>query len=106
MTATLKRIFVDFNTLTSAPEDVAKFSERFTPPDMDLHNGERVILSDGELEVEAILQHSDHTENWLATPIPGTWRDVESPTPSVEELLRWSADYDRQHVQEQHQARR
>lgn len=63
---------------------------------MDLRDGERVVLYDGELEVEAVL-HDQDGENWMATPIAGTWRDVESATPGVEALERWSAEYDRRH---------
>lgn len=92
----MKRIFVDFNTLMSAPVDTVKFRERYTPPDLDLRDGERVVLYDGELEVEAIL-HDHEGENWMATPIPGTWRDVEQATPGVEALERWSAEYDLRH---------
>lgn len=92
----MKRICVDFNTLTSAPVDIVKFRERYSPPDMDLCEGERVVLYDGELEVEAVL-HDQDGENWMATPIPGTWRDVVNETPGVEALERWSAEYDRRH---------
>lgn len=92
----MKRIFVDFNTLTSAPVDIVKFRERYTPPELHLREGERVVLYDCELEVEAVL-HDRDGENWMATPIPGTWRDVHNETPGVEELERWSAEYDRWH---------
>lgn len=92
----MKRIFVDFNTLTSAPEGVVKFRERFIPPDEHLRAGERVMLYDGEMEVEAILQHGvQDGEMWMAVPIPSTWRDVENETPGAEQLQRWSAEYDR-----------
>ncbi len=92
----LKRICVDFNTLNSTPIDVVRFSERFTPPDLDLRDGELVTLYDGELEVDAFL-HDHDGKNWMATPIPSTWRDVEQETPGVESLERWSAEYDLRH---------
>ena len=83
----MKRIFVDFNTLNSAPEDLVKFPQDGTPP---LVEGERIILTDGELEVEAIVV--PYTTWWgerhlLAQPDPDTWRDLvaqEIPLPPIE----------------------
>jgi hypothetical protein len=72
----MKRIAVDFNTLNSAPEDLVKFPQDGIPPVVE---GERVILTDGELEVEATVVW--YTTPWgahrlMATPDADTWRDL------------------------------
>ena len=72
----MQRISVDFNTLNSAPEDLVKFPQDSTPP---LVEGERVILTDGELEVEATV--ISYTTLWgghrlMAAPDAATWRDL------------------------------
>jgi hypothetical protein len=72
----MKRISVDFNTLNSAPEDLVKFPQDGTPP---LVEGERVILTDDELEVEATIV--SYTTPWgeqcqMAAPDAATWRDL------------------------------
>lgn len=72
----MKRISVDFNTLNSAPVDLVKFPQDGTPA---LVEGERIILTDDELEVEAIVV--SYTTPWgelrlMAAPDAGTWRDL------------------------------
>lgn len=84
----LKRIFVDFNTLTSAPVGLVKYlQEDGQPP---LEEGERVLLFDGEgLEVEATIV--PYTAPWgshelLAAPDESTWRDTipqQTPLPPI-----------------------
>ena len=75
----LKRIHVDFNTMTSAPVDLVKIAgpgawQEATLP--DLTDGERVTLYDADgLEVEATVIHTD-TGWWMAAPDVATWRDM------------------------------
>ncbi|MFI5274865.1 MAG: hypothetical protein ACHQ4H_17680 [Ktedonobacterales bacterium] len=88
----MKRIFVDSNTRTSAPEGIVKILERYTPLDnTGLRTGKRVMLYDGEMEVEAVLQCGDRSGHWQAMPNRAIWRDIPSPTPSADDLQRWSA---------------
>ncbi len=85
----LKRIFVDFNTLTSAPVGLVKYlQEDGQPP---LQEGERVALYDADgLEVEATIVPFVTAQGervWLAAPDEATWRDTipqEVPLPPVE----------------------
>jgi hypothetical protein len=85
----MKRIHVDFNTLTSAPEGLVKYlQEDGQPP---LQDGERVVLYDADgLEVEAIIvpfMTAWGEQMWLASPDEATWRDAappEIPLPPVE----------------------
>lgn len=72
----MKRVSVDFNTLNSAPVDLIKFPQDGTPP---LVAGERVLFTDGELEVEAIIV--SYATSWgehhlMAAPDRDTWRDL------------------------------
>ncbi len=78
----MRRIPVDFNTLTSAPVGVVKFhaidplaGESYE----DLAIGEQVELYEDEattaLVVKATLTERWH-ELWLATPDPATWQDI------------------------------
>ncbi len=85
----MKRIHVDFNTLTSAPVGLVKYlQEDGQPP---LQEGERVVLYDADgLEVEATVipfttAWGEH--DWLAAPDEATWRDTvpqENPLPPME----------------------
>jgi hypothetical protein len=87
----LKRIYVDFNTLTSAPEGLVKYlQENGQPP---LCEGERVVLYDADgLEVEAAIVPFETAWGecvWLASPDGATWRDTapqEVQLPPVEAL--------------------
>lgn len=46
-------------------------------PDLPpLQEGERVILSDEELEVEAALHYDAASDLWLAIPDNSTWREI------------------------------
>lgn len=85
----LKRIHVDFNTLTSAPVGFVKYlQEDGQPP---LQDGERVVLYDADgLEVEATIipfVTAQGEQVWLAAPDEATWRDTvppEIPLPPME----------------------
>jgi len=86
----MKRLWVDFNTLSSAPVDLVKIAapgsadEQALPP---LRQGERVLLYDADgLEVEATIIH-DEAGWWLAAPDGATWRDTvptDNPLPSLD----------------------
>jgi len=83
----MRHINVDFNEQTSdkrialttigSLNSIASFKE-------SLHVGERVLLSDGEIEVEAVLERRvipesylrPSSEVWQAVPDDKTWRDV------------------------------
>ena len=71
----MQRISVDFNTLTSAPAGLVKFPHAGTPP---VREGERVVLYDEELEVEAtvepIITAWGETE-LVARPDTAMWHD-------------------------------
>lgn len=86
----MKRIHVDFNTLTSAPEGLVKFPQEGVPP---LVENERVVLFDADgLEVEATIV--PFTTPWgaldlLAEPDAETWRDTvpqANPFPPLEAM--------------------
>jgi hypothetical protein len=85
----MQRIFVDFNTLTSAPIGLVKhLQEDGQPP---LQEGERVVLYDADgLEVEATIVPFVTVAGervWLAAPDEATWRDTvppATPLPPVE----------------------
>ncbi len=72
----MQRITVDFNTLDSEPVDLVKFPRTGVP---SLHVGERVVLTDGELEVEAtVVDYTDArgTARLMAEPDADTWHDL------------------------------
>jgi hypothetical protein len=75
----MKRIYVDFNTLTSEPVGFVKLGrigERSLPP---LVSGEHVMLWEEGLEAEAVVtQEADGY--WLARPDPAAYRDTPLPT--------------------------
>jgi hypothetical protein len=74
----MKRIAVDFNTLDSEPIDLVKIAEvgsehaRELPALMD---GERVVLWEPGLEVEAVIVLYEG-QYWMAQPDRSTWRDL------------------------------
>ncbi len=75
----LRRIEVDFNTLTSDPVGLVKLGPMEALEDaaqQPLREGERVILWEPGLEVEAYLTYDAATDFWLARPDGATWRDV------------------------------
>jgi hypothetical protein len=85
----MKRLFVDFNTLTSAPVGLVKYLQEDGYP--QLQEGERVTLYDADgLEVEAVIVPfvtASGERVLLAEPDEATWRDTappEIPLPPVE----------------------
>lgn len=91
----MRRIPVDFNTITSAPVGVVKFhavSPLTGESYEDLVVGERVELYEEEattaLVVTATITERWH-KLWLATPIPETWHDV--PLAAEQQAQRESA---------------
>ena len=79
----MQRITVDFNTLNSDPVDLVKFPRTGFPT---LQVGERVVLTDGELEVEAtVVEFTDArgTVRLMAAPDADTWRDLVPQSTSL-----------------------
>lgn len=74
----MKQLAVDFNTLDSEPIDLVKIAEvgseraRELP---SLEDGERVVLWEPGLEVEAIIVLYEG-RYWMARPDRSTWRDL------------------------------
>lgn len=67
----MKKISVDFNTMMSEPVDVVKLGQVGTPNGdrlPPLQDGERVILYDEEMQVEAIVRFNAANRYWLASP--------------------------------------
>ena len=82
----MKRIEVDFNTLTSEPVDLVKLGQLGTPNGDQLPplcEGDRVILWEPRLEVEATIIFDAAAQYWMAKPDNATWRDI--PLSSEEE---------------------
>lgn len=80
----MKRISVDFNTIDSEPIDLVKMGQLGTPNGdrlPPLIPGERVLLYDEEMEVEAVAEFDAEHRFWLAAPDWTTRRDL-TPTPS------------------------
>jgi hypothetical protein len=85
----MKRIHVDFNTLTSAPVGLVKDLQEDERP--ALREGERVVLYDADgLEVEATVECFTSARGervFVAAPDEATWRDTapqESSLPPAE----------------------
>lgn len=86
----MKRIEVDFNTMTSEPVDLVKLGQIGTPNGdrlPPLTDGERVVLWEPGLEVEAIIVYDATANYWMAQPDRTTWRDLPLP-PELEAQLR------------------
>jgi hypothetical protein len=86
----MKRIEVDFNTMTSEPVDLVKLGQVGTPNGdrlPPLHDGERVLLWEPGLEVEATILYDAAANFWMARPDPATWRELPLP-PELEAQLR------------------
>lgn len=78
----VKRIEVDFNTLTSEPVGLVKLGPVGTPGYEHLpplQDGERVLLWEPGLEVEATVMYDAAHRYWLAQPDKATWRDLPLP---------------------------
>ena len=85
----MKRIHVDFNTLTSAPVGLVKYLQEDGQP--TLREGERVLLYDADgLEVEATVESFTTARGervFVSAPDKATWRDTvpqESSLPPAE----------------------
>ena len=86
----MKRIEVDFNTLTSEPVDLVKLAKVGTEAEYGLPplcEGERVLLWEPGLEAEGtiILYGGDY---WMARPDVATYRHTPLPTEIEPELKR------------------
>ncbi len=64
----MRKIYVDFNTMMSEPVDLVKLGTRQLLESSPFHEGERVILFDEEMEVEATVHYSTSYHYWLAGP--------------------------------------
>jgi hypothetical protein len=65
----MKRIEVDFNTLTSEPVGLVKLGQVGTPNGAALptvQDGERVVLWEPGLEVEATIAYDAECQYWMA----------------------------------------
>ena len=75
----IKRIAVDFNTLTSEPVGLVKLGQIGTPNAdrlPSLRDGERVVLWEEGLEVEADIVFDVEGRYWMAKPDEATWHDL------------------------------
>jgi hypothetical protein len=75
----VKRIEVDFNTLTSEPVGLVKLYQVGMPGGdelLPLQEGERVLLWEPGLEVEATVVFDVAARYWMAKPDKATWRDM------------------------------
>jgi len=75
----MKRIAVDFNTLTSEPVGLVKLGQVGTP-NADrlplLRDGKRAVLWEEGLEVEADIVFDADGCWWMAMPDGATWHDL------------------------------
>lgn len=98
----MRRLFADFNTETDdgrialTPSGSQASIARLTHP---LSPGERVLLSDGDMEVEAVVEsrvipgivgYAPERQVWLAVPDERTWREATPNSllpPVLEQIL-------------------
>ena len=91
----MRRIYADFNTETAEGRIALTTSgsratlEALARP---LSQGERVVLFDGEMEVEAVVEstafpaipgYSPERHVWLAVPDDSTWRAVRGEQTTI-----------------------
>lgn len=84
----MQRIYVDFNTMMSEPVDRVKLAKVGSPNARRLpalHEGERVLLYDEEMEVEGTILFDTTSDYWMAIPDDATWRDLPVPERSAAE---------------------
>ena len=75
------RIYVDFNTMTIAPEEKVYLNTQMQPAlEKDLRPGLVVTLCDEEMEVEAIVEFDEQNQAWLGQPNWSTRRDLPFPS--------------------------
>ncbi len=82
----MKRIYADFNTLTSEPVGLVKLGQVGTPNGdrlPPLQDGERVVLWEEGLEVEATIVYDAGAGYWMAWPDENTWHDLPLPADST-----------------------
>ena len=75
----MQRLYVDFNTMMSEPVDLVKLEADHAPvkrPHPSFHEGERVLLYDEEMQVEATIHFSERYHYWLAEPDWATRTDL------------------------------
>lgn len=84
----MKRLYADFNASTPDGRivlDTAGSRESMSALGEALRSGERVLLSDGEMEVEAVVEvqtmaavpgYSPERRGWTAVPDEATWREA------------------------------
>jgi len=76
----MQTYFVDFNTMTADPEErVTIAHEGHDDPLPTARAGERVLLTDHEMTVEAVVvmdRFPDGRRAWLASPDWATRRDL------------------------------
>jgi hypothetical protein len=77
----MQRLYVDFNTMMSEPVDLVKLSTDKSSDHPAYHEGERVVLFDEEMEVEATILHSAKYHYWLAEPDWSTRVDLLPSAP-------------------------
>jgi hypothetical protein len=85
----MKRLYVDFNTLTSEPVGLVKYLQQDGQP--PLREGEHVVLYDADgLEVEATIEiyvAARGEKVFVAVPDEATWHDTlpqDIPLPPTE----------------------
>lgn len=71
------RIYGDFNQVDAEGRIVLNYPDDTKSERVELKQGMRVVIWDGSLEAEAILEFED--EDWRARPVPGTWRHRNRP---------------------------
>jgi hypothetical protein len=64
----MQRLFVDFNTMMSEPVDLVKLGVEGINALPVLHEGEQVVLTDGEMEVRATILFLPERRYWMARP--------------------------------------
>jgi len=82
----MKRVYADFNTLTGEPVGLVKLGQVGTPNGDRLpprQDGERVVLWEEGLAVEATIVYDTEASYWMARPDENTWHDLPLPTDST-----------------------
>ena len=75
------RIYVDFNTITTDPQDRVYINTCLDPALVQkLRPGLTVMLYDEEMEVAAVVEFDEHDQVWLGQPDWSTRRDLPLPS--------------------------
>jgi len=86
----MQKLYVDFNTMMSEPVDLVKLEADHAPfkqPHPSFHEGERVVLYDEEMQVEATVHYSERYHYWLAEPDWATRIDLMPATQRLDTNL-------------------